>query len=387
MKKIWGFTIGVLGVAALLGAPRTASAVCQPMYNPEDPSQIVGCCSASGQVMANGANCINPANTCQEGDCLAGTCVQKPDGDWNPTNAGDPCHHPGNPCLIGTCSHQQCLNAVPACVDTNQCTADSCEVNAATPNPLDVTCTNDAAANDGVMCAIPTATSATCERGECDGGSCVGSGITDTCTGTLPDCQVFQCTGYDAQGGLLCMGINAPQFTDCRVNEWTQCKHYECGTNGQCNPDNQTGATCDYSVCQVAQCNVGGTCGGNPATIVNKADGTPCPDNDTVCMIDQCIAGQCNHATPYPLNANRPCINLNPCMTPICAGTGNVCGVPNPAKDGQACSFYCVASGICDGDTGACDPSGGGSCKASTTACNYCGGTCNQDPESGCTCG
>jgi hypothetical protein len=359
-----------------------AGAACTPIYNdlPPNQGQLLGCCDANGNLKPAGANCINPNNICQEGDCTAaGVCGPKADGDFNKTNSGDDCHVPGFPCLVGTCQTQSCNDAVPVCNDGNPCTTDPCDLNTSTPQyPWDVTC-GTPVPSSGNFCGITNGTD-TCTRGTCDSGSCTPTATTDTCDDPAGECKVAKCAGYDANQVKLCVEENLDEFTPCNVGAWTQCMHHECSSGGNCRNDPQNGAVCNPTPCTQRQCDNGGNC--DDGTLVNLPDGTACPDNNTQCKIDQCINGTCDHGANTA--AGTPCFQLNPCKLSECNGTGG-CGVPNAAVDGQSCSVFCTESGTCAGGT--CDAI---TCKPNTTPCNVCGAKCNPTPPPGvteCTCG
>jgi RHS repeat-associated protein len=178
-------------------------------------------------------------------------------------------------------------------------------------------------------------------------GQCTGQSNGTSCNDQNP------CTGSSTCQSQKCTGANP---TSCSASD--QCHDVgACGAEaGTCsNPPKANGSSCNdnnactgSSSCQAGvctganpvtctasdQCHAAGTC--NPATGVcsnpEKANGTPCTDNNLCTQTDTCQLGACVSGSPVVCTAQDQCHVAGTCSP----GTG-LCS--NPAKpDGTTCS-------------------------------------------------
>ncbi|MFN8590232.1 MAG: pentapeptide repeat-containing protein [Thermomicrobiales bacterium] len=334
----------------------------------------------NGTICDDGNKCTR-TDTCQDGVCRGGNPVTCP--------PLDPCHEAGT-CdpATGVCSNPPRPNGSP-CSDGNQCTrTDTCQNGTCVGgnpvictaldqchavgicNPATGVCSNplkpnDTPCDDGNKCTVGD----TCQAGVCTSGAAV------TCT-PLDQCHAAGTCDPDTG---VCSNPTKPNGASC--DDGDQCTIGDTCQDGTC----QSGAAV---VCSpLDQCHAAGAC--DPATgecsHPQKADGSPCDDQDACTRTDTCQAGVCTGGNPVV------CQPLDAChLAGVCDSATGDCSDPL-APDGP--NDDCPGAGCCNGVccTGDQDACIGGECVCQPKTCEdfpgECGAIsngCNQTLQ--CTC-
>ncbi len=343
-----------------------------------NPCTSDSCDVSSGdcQATANSEACDdkNPCtstDSCQLGQCAAGTPVNCDDGNLCTHDSCDgktgTCVHANNsaPCSDGNacsegdvCAQGSCASgAAKVCQDGNACTNDACD-------PLSAACLytpNAAPCSDGDACTIGDS----CAASGCKAGAAKVCADSDTCTNDTCDSASGNCVYKPITG----CGGNCTKPSDC--GDANPCTDDSC-VSGKCAFPANTAACSDGNACTVSDLCSGGTC---------KAGATKACSDGNPCTADACDnkSGDCGH-TPNVAG----CDDGNACTA------GDVCG-GGACKAGKATD--CSDGNPCTDD--ACDPTSG-NCKSSsnTATCtdgNACtsgdvcaGGTCKPGAAKGC---
>ena len=381
--------------ACAAGAP----VVCQA----SDACHDVGVCDPpSGQcsnpAKADGTGC-NDNNACTQTDtCVAGKCTGN-----SPIacTAPDQCHDAGS-CdpTTGKCSNPNkpdgaTCNDGNSCTQTDQCKAGTCTgTNPVQCAPVDQChqagqcdpatgqCSNPAKPNgsactDGNACTLIDA----CASGICVGTTPVACAALDQCHDIgICDPLVGTCSNPEKPGGTPCNDGNLCTQTDtCLVGVCMGSNTISCSAQDQChnagvcapqtgtctNPAKPDGSACnDGNACTQTDACVAGACtGSNPVVCVaqnqchdigscdqttgscsnpTKPDGSQCSDRDACTAGDQCLAGNCQSGSTFPVDDNNPC-TVDACdavmgvtHTPVAAGTS--CSDSNACNGMEVCS-------------------------------------------------
>jgi hypothetical protein len=400
--------VAVALAATLLLAARGDAQTCTTKYNPAVPGEIVGCCNASGNTMANGTACIGQViaatgriNTCWSGVCQSGVCS----APWTAVDSSGNhprCVDPGNTCQIGECyGTGQCRNIdnsnskgkLLRCEnepDENRCTKDCIEVAAAT-DPFGFTCNNEPDPlyfPNGFPCSLVSG--ANCEKGTCNGtGTCVGTGDITTCTGSMDECDMWECVDLDpVTEDPVCVKIGVPLGTVCDASDPNDCHDSRCDGQGDCRSHHEEneGNDCEYNKdpCHYGICSGSGGCNGN----FLRATDFPCVDDGNACTADTCVntgsASTCYHYGD-PSKSGLPCASDgNVCTSDVCNATATCTHPTDSAMQNQACpiGYPCVQSATCQGST--CTPQ---TCNT-TGVCHACAGapSCVDNTSNYCGC-
>jgi hypothetical protein len=347
--------LGALLCCVALGTARAAcdppsARECDPVPHPWIPGAVVGCCAPDCTLIPAGtgtaAECVNEANTCQQGHCqdVGGvrTCAANTNGNWQPVEGNPTClHHDGtsgDQCAIGECRQQNC-----DAISDGTSAPDAYEDRCASPdrNPTyDFTecrenyCNRTGSGANDFECLVrnrpvdfncSTASGNTCTIKACDAnGDCkppTSGPLTKTCTGNLPECKEWQCDA--ATSG--CTAVPVPPDTSCddvnfdckvkRCNGVAKCKIEYLPVHAQCD---------DPSDCRTGRCTTTHAC---ENIVINSAlNGEPCTDANNCTTGTTCdFNGNCGH--------NTGCLTGNHCLLcgdNSCADTGpdSTCGCP-----------------------------------------------------------
>ena len=441
---------------------------CVADENNDDLDPVTGCQVTS--VAADGTACNADNDACTTDTCAAGECAI---GTPTTCTAPDQCHDAGtcNP-LTGLCTNAPPKNAGTPCDDNDACTQiDQCNGSGTCVGGNSIVCSANDQCHDvgtcnpgtGLCSNPPKANGATCNDGnactqvdQCNGsGTCVGSNPV-ICT-ALDQCHdpgicspgTGLCSNPNKANGSACNDGNACTQTDtCQSGACSGTNPVVCTALDQChdvgtcapgtglcsNPNKANGSPCsDNDACTQTDTCQGGSCsGGNPVVCTaldqchdvgtcapgtglcsnpNKANGSPCSDNDACTQIDTCQGGSCSGTNPVVCTALDQCHDVGTCApgTGMCSNPAKTDGAP--CNDSDACTqtdqctggacvggnpVVCTALDQCH-DVGTCD-TGTGLCsnptKPDTTACNdgnactladaCAGGQCIGNPQ---TCG
>jgi cysteine-rich repeat protein len=294
--------------------------------------------SVCGDGLVSGGEQCDDGNRI-DGDCCSSDCRYEP--------AGQVCND-GHFCTVGeTCLSGACGEGSPRdCTDTNACTMDRCEEQAARcvndPAPL-----NGRACDDGLFCTVAEK----CLEGKCGRGASRDCKDTNPCTADGCDEATDRCVNDPAlQNGQACNDGNAcTRIDSCQNGLCTGTDLRACEPPGPCRR-----AMCDP---------VTGAC-----TSQTVLDGTACTDGDPCTRHDECRAGQCVGTDPEVCPAGQRCGTEGTCVVDTCRG----------AADGTSCD-----------DDAACtekDECRGGRCQGRPVVCDD-GNDCTQDtcdPPRGC---
>jgi hypothetical protein len=375
-------------------------------------SPTTGCANIP---VVNGISCgdgnvCNGLETCQSGNCAAGTALDCSDGNVCTTDGCNPqsgCTQQPTP---GCCTTDADCADASACTINERCVGRACISDPLTCNDGN-TCTSDSC-NPASGCSFaPVPNGQSCSNLDfCDGLETCQAGV---CAGSAaPNCNDGNpCTTDACNGSTGCThtGVAGCCFTDgdcvdadnCTVNE--RCVGGTCRsdprncvdgnrcTTDTCDPaigcTNTSvidGTSCeDLSVCDGAETCAAGTC--RPGTAPNCDDANFCTqdgcDNTTGCRHDP-VASCCN--------TDAQCADADQCTTQErCTAAHTCASTPRTCVDGNACtldgcnpSVGCVftpATGTpCDdGDTCTLsDACSAGTCVGSPRDCSD-GDTCN----------
>ena len=348
-------------------------------------------CNADGSV-------CTPTDTCQAGNCVAGSVLDCDDknpctddscdpksGCVNTANVAD-CED-GNPCTLGDkCNSTYCTHGTnKACNDGNLCTADKCDTVTGLcvfdPGPMNST-SCDA---DGNACTLGDA----CQDGACAAGAPKVCADSNPCTDNQCDTATGSCKfPFNSAGcndGDLCTtgdicssGTCAGTKTSCV--DGTLCTDDSCdAATGNCvhNGVPHEGASCasegDGSVCTLTDLCVGGVCTGSNTKScddgeqcttdscdpvlgcqnLNVAFGKACDDGDPCTYGDSCQQGPTTYTCKKFQTTN--CDDNNACTIDACTSAGTGC-THDPVSAGTNPSGYCNDSNVCTTD--ACNGSG-----------------------------
>jgi hypothetical protein len=383
----------------------TNGCILTPVADGTTCTSTVGCgstaaCKGGACTVTNGPNC-DDGNPCTADSCGAnGVCVHTPVTDGTTCSDGNLCNG------AETCQAGQCHAGTPV-----TCTAsDQCHV-AGTCDPKTGTCSNPPApngqtCNDGNACTNPDS----CNSGVCVGGpakvctasdQCHSAGTCDPASGTCSNPPVTDGTtcsdGNACNGAEQCKGGVCTSVTPLVCTDSNPCHATSCDPATGCKVSNvPDGTVCaaangchSQSTCVAGTCTAGpdGSCDdGNPCTAdacgpngqcvhTPVANGTSCSDGNACNGLETCQAGSCTPGTPVVCKAADQCH-----VAGTCDPATGACSNPN-ATDGTACndgnncdSNDVCKGGVCSGTPVVCTASdqchAAGSCDPSTGKCS-----------------
>ncbi len=353
------------------------------------PGTNAGSCStkiANGIPLAHGGACSAQQSALAQSECASGVC--------------DPLTN-----LCGTSAGGNCMvNASPSWCTTGVCV---------TQGPLMATCqvcNSNTDCTDGTLCNPTSNQCVQCNVGiDCGAGGqiCASNNTCVACTndygaGTVASCQVLSkpfcasgacstcsvnsdCT-TGTHGGVVCdsatgaCGAACSTSADCATGNW--CDNPTGGFAGVCSPKIPNGqplptdaATC--TLVNAALACVSGVCDGNGNVCGVSAGDSGCTQ-DSQCVTGVCITGTGGNAGKcLSCNSSTDCANLN--GTAVCNTITNLCVQCNAFSDCSGATPVCSNNvcAACNGDDGA-----SATLACPTLANPYCapGGICR-----GCT--
>jgi hypothetical protein len=287
------------------------------------------------------ANACDGAETCQVGVCTDGAALVCNDSKVCTTDTCNPavgCQNTplpsGSSCADATvcngaetCQAGNCVAGTTlACNDANLCTSDSCHpTNGCTYTSL----ANGTSCSDGEYCNGAEI---------CQAGTCKDQ-VDPSCDDSNP-CTLDTCTGGACQHGPAFDG--QPCASDSNACTLDICQSGSCG-----HPQAATGTSCadDGNSCTDDYC-TNGTC-----THPKVANDLPCADEGNPCTYDSCQTGVCAHVSndPAPINEGQ-CYPANSLTanTGKLIGTWQDCGVADQfsfagnSKTGAIDSWSCA---------------------------------------------
>ncbi len=293
---------------------------------------------------------------CDNGNpCTIDVCAPGSGGigcESQPSDPGTDCDD-SDACTAGdACDGSGVCQGNPvACVDGNNCTADSC-------NPT-IGCIFDATAKNGTDCDDQNA----CTVGDmCTDGGCISGTTALNCDDGNP-CTDDSC---DPAGG--CVHTNNTTSCDdgnaCTTADTCSAGACVGGAPPECNDDN---------VCTSDSCEAATGCVHAPNTETCD-DGNACTTED-ICSAGSCIGGAAPNCNDDNVCTDDSCVPASGCVN---TSNSNACDDENACTTGDICSegvcvsgepLTCDDSNICTDDS--CDPTTG--CIATNNA-NPCEG-------------
>jgi len=388
----------------------------------------------------NGA-CKGSSKTCNDNNqCTKDTCDPKT-GCVFTAQTGAPCDD-GNLCTkndkCGGTDGKQCIGEAFTCNDGLTCTTDTCNgtgcdytvisgycvINNTCVKENELDPTNDCKScqpgkdkynysnlPDNTACSDKNACTIgdKCKAGVCQSGGPVTCNDSNSCT--VDTCDPNTGCVYTGQPGLACNDGNPCTKDDkCGGTEGKVCAgtSYSCDDQLLCTTDVCDGnGGCTHAV-NDGYCVIGGGCVQSGAVdptnqckacipttdkyaYSNRANGTPCYDNDACTENDACKDGTCT-GTAKVCKDNNPCTDDTCDKTTGCKFinlTGGTCDDGNPCTENDTCS-----SGTCVGSAKVCPQPNpdcsGGNCVCGTQTCDAnksdtCGPLknclCNTEPS------
>jgi cysteine-rich repeat protein len=227
-----------------------------------------------------------------------------------------------------------------------------------------------------------------CEDGNFIDGDCCNSFCQLEPSGSICRASTGECDPAETcDGATTICPSNAfsPSGTAC-ASDASPCTADHCNGAGACtHPAGNAGATCRVAVDPI--CDVAETCDGVSTSCPPNGfapTGTPCADEGSVCTVDACNGGVCQHT---PGNAGLECrAAAGVCdVAESCTGSSGTCPFDAQVPSGTSCrasTGVCDPAETCNGSAATCPgdvllPSGS-LCRASAGICDAaetCDGT------------